>query len=128
MKDKKVIIGTIVILIVIAVVSIVAIKLKSKDEFNGVIFGEEFKIGTGEEVELENNVRFQVLTDINFDFTLPDYEYEVKYVLKVEDKEYKGSVVFYPDRSVRNEVIGMPYQVIVTGCEDSKLKVIVKQK
>lgn len=128
MKDKKVIIGTIVILIVIVIVSIVTIKLKSKNEFNGVIFGEEFKIGAGEEVELENNVKFQVLTDMSFDFTLPEYEYEVKYVLKAGDKEYKGSVVFYPDRSVRNEAIGMPYQVIVTGCEDSKLKVIVKQK
>lgn len=135
MKNKKLIILIAIVLIIVVVVACV-IFFNKKDEETTVqeitsSLGQATWMGANENLKITNGDDVIVLTlnsDLNFDKTATEYQYEVPYTLTVNDKVYNGSHTFGIGYSMHSEANDMPYNVTMLDFDNGTVEVQITEK
>ena len=127
--SKKVILGIIVAIIVIAIViAEIIILINKEDTTLSTGLNTEVWLGPNETVGLDNgadNIVLKVESDLNYE---EGVEFEVPYILTVNDIEYKGKYTFAIGYSIHSEPNNIPYNVEFTGIETGKVGVMISEK
>lgn len=123
-KSMAVIIGIVAVIAIIVIVLIVrGVKKNSEVTAN---LNEAQWMGVNQTLRLidgSNKITFKVKADQELVKVDGDYEYEVSYVLTVNDEEYTGTHKFGNGYSVHNENNGIPYNIDLIDFEDNKVQV-----
>ena len=123
-KSMAVIIGIVVVITIIVIVLIV--KGGKKNSEVTANLNEAQWMGVNQTLRLidgSNKITFKVKADQELVKVDGDYEYEVSYVLTVNDQEYTGTHKFGNGYSVHNENNGIPYNIDLIDFEDNKVQV-----
>lgn len=123
-KSMAVIIGIVVVITIIVIVLIV--KGGKKNSEVTANLNEAQWMGVNQTLRLidgSNKITFKVKADQELVKVDGDYEYEVSYVLTVNDEEYTGTHKFGNGYSVHNENNGIPYNIDLIDFEDNKVQV-----
>lgn len=129
MKDKKKLIIAVaaVVLVVILILVICLNGSKNKVKTVDVALGETVTVKNGEILRVNEDTTLEITSDLNFDKSAEDYEYEVAYILTVGEETFEGRTTFYPSYSVRSEAQNVPYQVVLSNFEKDSVKVVITQ-
>ena len=123
-KSMAVIIGIVAVIAIIVIVLIV--KGGKKNSEVTANLNEAQWMGVNQTLRLidgSNKITFKVKADQELVKVDGDYEYEVSYVLTVNDEEYTGTHKFGNGYSVHNENNGIPYNIDLIDFEDNKVQV-----
>ena len=123
-KSMAVIIGIVAVIAIIVIVLIV--KGGKKNSEVTANLNEAQWMGVNQTLRLidgSNKITFKVKADQELVKVEGDYEYEVSYVLTVNDQEYTGTHKFGNGYSVHNENNGIPYNIDLIDFEDNKVQV-----
>ena len=123
-KSMAVIIGIVAVIAIIVIVLIV--KGGKKNSEVTANLNEAQWMGVNQTLRLidgSNKITFKVKADQELVKVEGDYEYEVSYVLTVNDEEYTGTHKFGNGYSVHNENNGIPYNIDLIDFEDNKVQV-----
>ena len=123
-KSMPVIIGIVAVIAIIVIVLIV--KGGKKNSEVTANLNEAQWMGVNQTLRLidgSNKITFKVKADQELVKVDGDYEYEVSYVLTVNDEEYTGTHKFGNGYSVHNENNGIPYNIDLIDFEDNKVQV-----
>ena len=123
-KSMAVIIGIVAVIAIIVIVLIV--KGGKKNSEVTANLNEAQWMGVNQTLRLidgSNKITFKVKADQELVKVDGDYEYEVSYVLTVNDQEYTGTHKFGNGYSVHNENNGIPYNIDLIDFEDNKVQV-----
>lgn len=125
-RNGKVFLITIVAaVIIIAVIAFIVGGVKNNKEIT-VNIDEAVWMDVNQTLKVtdgSNKISFKVSTDQELVKSNENYEYEIKYVLTVNDVEYTGSHKFGNGYSVHNENNGIPYNIDIMDFEDNKIQV-----
>ena len=123
-KSMAVIIGIVAVIAIIVIVLIVRGGKKNSEVTANL--NEAQWMGVNQTLRLidgSNKITFKVKADQELVKVEGDYEYEVSYVLTVNDQEYTGTHKFGNGYSVHNENNGIPYNIDLIDFEDNKVQV-----
>lgn len=123
-KSMAVIIGIVAVIAIIVIVLIVRGGKKNSEVTANL--NEAQWMGVNQTLRLidgSNKITFKVKADQELVKVDGDYEYEVSYVLTVNDEEYTGTHKFGNGYSVHNENNGIPYNIDLIDFEDNKVQV-----
>ena len=125
-KDNK---GLVVIIGIIAIIAIIVIVLLVKNGKHSEVtanLGEAQWMDVNQTLRLidgSNKITFKVSTDQDLIKVEDNYEYEVSYVLTVNDVEYTGTHKFGNGYAVHNENNGIPYNIDMMDFDNNKIQV-----
>lgn len=123
-KSIAVIIGVVAVIAIIVIILIVRGGKKNSEVTANL--NEAQWMGVDQTLRLidgSNKITFKVKADQELVKVEGDYEYEVSYVLTVNDQEYTGTHKFGNGYSVHNENNGIPYNIDLIDFEDNKVQV-----
>lgn len=123
-KSMAVIIGVVAVIAIIVIILIVRGGKKNSEVTANL--NEAQWMGVDQTLRLidgSNKITFKVKADQELVKVEGDYEYEVSYVLTVNDQEYTGTHKFGNGYSVHNENNGIPYNIDLIDFEDNKVQV-----
>lgn len=126
-KNNKVIIG-IILAVVIVAIAVIVVVVKNQNGGVSIELDTEVWLNVGETATLKNGndkITLKIDSDLNY---VEGEEYEVPYILTVNDAEYNGTYTFATGYSIHSEPNNIPYKVSFTGIKEGSVGVMVSEK
>lgn len=129
--NSKLILGIVAVVVIIAIIVIVVVVNSGKsDEGKSVStdLDTEIWLNENESATLKNGddeIKLRIDSDLNY---TDGEEFEVPYVLVVNDIEYSGTYTFATGYSIHSEPNNIPYKVSFTGIQQGSVGVKVSAK
>lgn len=126
--NSKLILAIVAVIVVVVIIASVVILNKGKDKGVSTELNTEVWLNVNEDATLENNgdkITLKIDSDLNY---TEGTEYEVPYILTVNETEYKGTYTFATGYSIHSEPNDIPYKVSFTGIKPGSIGVRVSAK
>lgn len=129
--DKKIIIPIAIIAVIIVIAIIICVVSNKKDNtkisnISGNLNTETW-LNVNQDLTLKNgedNITLKINSDLKYE---EGSEYEVPYILTINDVEYTGTYTFATGYSIHSEPNNIPYSVSFIGIEQGSIGVMVSK-